>query len=95
MVGTQPEDEVARRTSELTLRGLDDEGIAGALDARRRAVEQLCLDEGRELSDGVVVAKVHTSIVQLHKVLLRRRLAVLQGRPLPPIESVFGRVAPP
>lgn len=92
MTGTQSEEEVARRTSELTARGLDDASIAHALEQRRLAVEQLCIDEGRQLADAVVVAKVNASMLQLHKVLLRRRLAVIQGRPLPPLDSVFARV---
>lgn len=88
---TQSPEVLETRLAHIAERGLDDDGVERALNARRLQIEEAFADEGRN-DDTALGAKIRASTTQLYKVLLRKRIAVLQGRPLPPLDSVFARL---
>ena len=68
------------RISELHLRGLDDDQVAASLLLRKQSMTHIDND-----------VKVQDSMLQLFRVLMRRKVAVLSGHRLPPLDSVFSK----
>jgi predicted nuclease of predicted toxin-antitoxin system len=87
------------RMTALQERGLTNEQIQAAVEAHRKRL-QTSLYDGALVSDGTVevevarvaTLKVEDSLLQFYRVLHRRRMAVLEGRKLPPVGSVFARL---
>lgn len=68
------------RITELNIRGLDDDQVAASLLLRKQSMTHIDND-----------VKVQDSMLQLFRVLMRRKVAVLSGHRLPPLDSVFSK----
>ena len=73
---------MAVRVKELTSREVDEDHIYAALVNRKLALNAL---------PSVTDVKVQDSMLQLLRVLTKRKLAVLAGRRMPPLDSVFSK----
>jgi len=82
LVYTLPHEVFEERAATVEARGLSDAAIVRALAERKLAVET-----AHESS----AAKVQESMLQLFRVLCRRKIAVLQGQQLPDSDSLFAR----
>lgn len=82
LVYTLPPAVFEERAATVDARGLADDAIVRALAERKLAVETT-----HESS----AAKVQESMLQLFRVLCRRKIAVLQGQQLPDSDSLFAR----
>ncbi len=89
----------AERMAELTRRQLDVAAVDSALQRRRITAEGHARDVAAELhmppdqvATDVHQRRIHDCVLQLFRVLTRRRLSVLRGEPLPRLDSVFAKV---
>lgn len=87
------------RMAELTRRHLDVAAVDLALQRRRITAEGHARDVAVELhmppeqvATELHQRRIHDCVLQLFKVLTRRRLSVLRGEPLPRLDSVFAKV---
>ena len=80
LVALVSQEVVSERMSEVSLRGLDDEQVFASLLSRKQSMTHI---------DNEV--KVQDSMLQLFRVLMRRKVAVLSGHRLPPLDSVFAK----
>lgn len=75
-------DELVGRDAAILERGLDDAHVLIALQERKSALE------ANQLGDAT---KIQDSMLQLYKVLMRRKVATMTGQRLPPLNSVFSK----
>ena len=80
LIFSMPAAVVQLRHAEVDARGLDDDNMLRALRARKEAVEAHII--GNDV-------KIQQSMLQLYRVMSRRKIAVINGQPLPPLNSVF------
>ena len=89
-------DVAERRLREVKERHLTDFEVEQCLMRRKQMLEEKYIAEVPEgtptenVLTPAIQLKVQDAVLQLLKVLHRRRLAVLQGHKLPPLDSVFG-----
>jgi hypothetical protein len=82
MVVLLTSDEVVARDAAILERGLDDAHVFMALQQRKNAMEANNLGDATKIQD---------SMLQLYKVLMRRKVATMTGQRLPPLNSVFSK----
>ena len=81
MVVLLTSDELIARDAAIVERGLDDAHVVIALQERKNALQ------ANDLGD----TKIQDSMLQLYKVLMRRKVATMTGQRLPPLNSVFSK----
>jgi hypothetical protein len=71
-------------------RGLTDFEIECSLHRRKEVVEEKYAKDGLGVDD--LGAKIKSRVLQLLRVLHRRRMAILHGHKLPPVGSLFAQL---
>ena len=89
----------AARMAELTRRQLDVDAVDLALQRRRVAAEAHAREVAEELhtppdrrASEIEQQRIQDCVLQLFRVLTRRRMSVLRGEQLPRLDSVFAKV---
>lgn len=96
MLAGVPSDLAELRLRDIAERRLTDFEVEQCLVRRKGVLEEKYVEEvpaGTPLEQvltPVAQQRIQDAVLQLFKVLHRRRLAVLQGHKLPPLDSVFG-----
>ncbi len=96
MLAGIPSDLAEVRLRDIAERRLTDFEVEQCLVRRKRVLEEKYMEEVPEgtpleqVLTPVAQQRIQDAVLQLFKVLHRRRLAVLQGYKLPPLDSVFG-----
>jgi hypothetical protein len=96
MLAGVPSDLAESRLRDIAERRLTDFEVEQCLVRRKQVLEEKYVEEvlpGTLLElvfTAVAQQRIQDAVLQLLKVLHRRRLAVLQGYKLPPVDSVFG-----
>ena len=75
-------EEMAALEEQMRVRGLDDDQVYASLVERQRALEEKGVFE---------MYKVQESMLQLYRVLTRRKVALFNGQRMPPLDSIFSK----
>lgn len=75
-------EEMAALEEQMRVRGLDDDQVYASLVERQRALEKKGVFE---------MYKVQESMLQLYRVLTRRKVALFNGQRMPPLDSIFSK----
>lgn len=90
LMASMPDVVAQARLSEVAARQLTDFEMECALHRRKAVLEEKYASDG--LSAEELAAKIKSRVLQLFRVLHRRRLAILNGHKLPPVGSLFAKM---